>query len=103
MAKYVVDIDTENPYVDKNGNKVYVATSGAIYEHVVMKGLEPLTPEYVKERFKGLLDCEYEKGLTDGRKQGEESGYKKCLSENDFDSPCVSCDNYNKGLEDAWG
>lgn len=67
--KYVFDVDTENPYVDKSGNKVYMATSGAIYEHVVMKGLEPLTPEYINENFgdlhEGEYECAYNKGLED--------------------------------------
>ena len=45
-----------------------------------------------------------------------EEGYKKCLSENDFESPCTECEDrtkaataeadktisYEKGMEDAW-
>jgi len=88
MAKYVFDIDTENPYVDKNGNKVYVATSGAIYEHVVMKGLEPLTPEYVKENFSELIEAAHANGYEAAERIWHCPG-----SENEF---------YRKGLEDAW-
>ena len=43
--------------------------------------------------FKPVSDAEY--------KRGYDEGYKKCLSENDFDQPCVSCDDYQRGLDDA--
>ena len=40
------------------------------------------------------------------RKEAYDEGYKKCLSEHDFDSPCTSCEiekeAYQKGLDDAW-
>ena len=29
-------------------------------------------------------------------------GYKKCLSEHEFDMPCSICDDYERGLNDAW-
>ena len=43
-----------------------------------------------------------EPDLEQVRKEAYENGYKKCMSENDFDSPCVSCDKYQQGLTDAW-
>ena len=43
-----------------------------------------------------------EPDLEQVRKEAYEQGYKKCLSEHDFDSPCVSCDEYKRGLADAW-
>jgi hypothetical protein len=35
-------------------------------------------------------------------KRGHDTGYKKCLSKHDFDTPCANCDNYERGLNDAW-
>lgn len=38
------------------------------------------------------------------QKQIEEAyqnGYKACMQENDFDSPCTSCETYQRGLEDG--
>lgn len=43
-----------------------------------------------------------EPDLEQVRKEAYEQGYKECLSEHDFDSPCVSCDEYKRGLADAW-
>ena len=43
-----------------------------------------------------------EPDLEQVRKEAYENGYKKCMSENDFDSPCVSCDKYQQRLTDAW-
>lgn len=42
-----------------------------------------------------------EPDLEQVRKEAYEHGYKKCMSEHDFDSPCVSCDEYKRGLADA--
>ena len=35
-------------------------------------------------------------------KRGHDTGYKKCLSEHEFDMPCSICDDYERGLNDAW-
>lgn len=43
--------------------------------------------------FKPVSDAEYQRGYDEG--------YKKCLSENDFDQPCVSCEDYQRGMDDA--
>lgn len=54
------------------------------------------------------VDEAYKRGYNDAKQNaGEEyqrgycEGYKKCLSENDFDQPCVSCGDYQSGLDDA--
>lgn len=55
------------------------------------------------------VDDAYKRGYNDAKQiAGEEyqrgfcEGYKKCLSENDFDQPCASCNDYQRGLDDAW-
>lgn len=30
-----------------------------------------------------------------------QNGYKTCMQENDFDSPCVNCEAYQRGVEDG--
>ena len=30
-----------------------------------------------------------------------QNGYKTCMQENDFDSPCTSCEDYQRGVEDG--
>ena len=107
--KYVIELEDKPLCVFDKDTQTYFPRLRKVkgFNHLVfdeegLKRLEPLTAEYIKEHFNNLLSIEYEKGLIDGRSQGEEYGYKKCLSENDFDSPCVSCDKYNKGFEDAW-
>lgn len=37
----------------------------------------------------------------DAYKRGHDDGYKKCLSENDFDQPCIGCGEYQRGYEDG--
>ena len=34
-------------------------------------------------------------------KNAYQRGYKACMQENDFDSPCTSCEAYKRGLEDG--
>lgn len=53
-------------------------------------------------------DEAYKRGYNDAKQNAGEDyqrgyceGYKKCLSENDFDQPCVSCEDYQRGLDDA--
>ena len=43
-----------------------------------------------------------EKLEEEAYKRGHDTGYKKCLSKHDFDTPCTNCDNYECGLNDAW-
>lgn len=41
---------------------------------------------------------------TDNQRITEEAyqkGYKACMQENDFDSPCTSCEAYQRGVEDG--
>jgi hypothetical protein len=52
--------------------------------------LEELNSDYINEHFGDLQDEAYQEG------------YKACMSENDFDSPCTSCEAYQRGLNDAW-
>ena len=51
--------------------------------------LEELNSDYINEHFSELQDMAYQRG------------YKACMSENDFDSPCTSCEAYQRGLNDA--
>ena len=62
-------------------------TVGDINNHLSV--LEGLTRKDIEEREK------------EAYQRGYDEGYKKCLSENDFDQPCVSCEDYQRGLEDA--
>lgn len=52
------------------------------------------------------MECKQMKqACEEAYKHGYDEGYKKCLSENDFDSPCASCDmacGIIKGREEAW-
>ena len=43
-----------------------------------------------------------EKLEEEAYKRGHDTGYKKCLSEHEFDMPCSICDDYERGLNDAW-
>ena len=52
--------------------------------------LEELNSDYINEHYGDLQDEAYQEG------------YKACMSENDFDSPCTSCEAYQRGLNDAW-
>ena len=43
-----------------------------------------------------------EKLEEEAYERGHDTGYKKCLSEHEFDMPCSICDDYERGLNDAW-
>ena len=102
--KYLIDLDEHIQSVISIG----VTDSGNVY-----------TIGAYKNELKGLnsyAESEYQRGLNDGSldvkqrvegayqrgyDEGYDEGYKKCLSENDFDQPCISCDGYNRGLDEA--
>lgn len=46
----------------------------------------------------GLIRADYQKKVEDAYQRG----YAACMSENDFDAPCTSCDAYQQGLNEAW-
>jgi hypothetical protein len=112
--KYIIEIPDDVQYVLLNGkadNKYYTAVRP-------VAELEVLNSDYINENFGELQDEAYQRGHDDGYEagcatafkpvsdaeyqRGYDEGYKKCLSENDFDQPCISCEGYKRGLEDAW-
>lgn len=70
--------------------------------------------EGIISRFRSEIENVWNNGFAIGEKEasnrirqeayqeGFNDGFKHCLSENDFNSPCVSCDGYQRGLSDAW-
>ena len=58
-------------------------------------------PDDAAKTFKAYHDLGFEAGKkekgAEEYQRGLDDGYKKCLSENDFDQPCVSCDRYQIG------
>lgn len=84
--KYIIELE-EKPFHDDNGDFLYRVKgfNSLVFD---MTGIGKLTP-YTEPDLEQVMEEAYE------------HGYKKCLSEHDFDSPCVSCDEYKRGLADA--
>lgn len=82
-----------------------IKVDGALH-YAEFYGCEPLN---TRKEFCPLTEISEPHGETidEAYARGEEDGYKKCLSENDFDTPCTECNDgfnqgYDKGLKDAW-
>ena len=94
MAKYVVELESgTHIFVLGPEGIVHIGEPDVVYETV--DGMQ-IGDAVINA--KPYTDPD----LEQVRKEEYENGYKKCMSENDFDSPCVSCDKYQQGLTDAW-
>lgn len=50
------------------------------------------------DNIKSALKADRQKAIDDAY----DRGYKECFSEHKFDVPCSLCDDYERGLNDAW-
>lgn len=90
MSKYIIEIPD-------NTRRIWIDVFGEGYCYTRAENvddLEELNSDYINENFGELQEEAYQRGYDEG--------YKKCLSVYDFDQPCISCEGYKRGLEDAW-
>ena len=89
MGKYIIDIPDDKVADFVGGTHLLMPYLMAGHKGHHDTGL-PLTP-YIEPDLEAI------------RKEAYDEGYKKCLSEHDFDSPCTSCETvkevYQKGYE----
>ena len=90
MSKYIVEIKPEYEDSFKGLMILGAKDSNLFVDALAVEDLEELNSDYINEHFADLQDEAYQEG------------YKACMSENDFDSPCTSCEAYQRGLYDAW-
>ena len=91
MSKYIIELNEDCKIVQQ----MCVTEHGNAYtDGCYSCDLEELNSDYINEHYGELQDEAYQRGHDDG--------YKKCLSENDFDQPCVSCNDYQAGMDKAW-
>ena len=118
MSKYIIEIAEEYEEYFKGVLICGIADGKFAVDVIAREDLEELNSDYINEHYGQLQDEAYQRGHDDGYEagcatafkpvsdaeyqRGYDEGYKKCLSENDFDQPCVSCDDYQRGLNDAW-
>ena len=117
MSKYIIEIAEEYEEYFKGVLICGIADGKFAVDVIAREDLEELSSDYINEHFGSLQDEAYQRGHDDGYEagcatafkpvsdaeyqRGYDEGYKKCLSENDFDQPCVSCEDYQRGLEEA--
>ena len=91
MSKYIIELDDRIKLVTSVG----VTENGVVYTTSdYVHNLEELNSDYINEHYGELQD--------EAHQRGHDDGYKKCLSENDFDQPCVSYNDYQAGMDKAW-
>ena len=131
--KYVIEIDDEvEVIVTIRYTRGFNGGGTVLADTQYVEGLEPLTADYINEHFPDLIDNAkeerdrivkesigkaYQQGLVDGfngeydeskaYQRGLEDGKKQAKAQAELDV-ChdvekMAKDNYNKGLEDAWG
>lgn len=88
--KYIIEIAKEYEEYFKGILICGIADEKFAVDVIAREDLEELTSDYTNEHFGDMQDEAYQEG------------YKACMSENDFDSPCTSCEAYQRGLDDAW-
>ena len=88
--KYIIEIAKEYEEYFKGILICGIADGKFAVDVIAREDLEELTSDYINEHFSELQDMAYQRG------------YKACMSENDFDSPCTSCEAYQRGLNGAW-
>ena len=81
MSKYIIELDDRIKIVTSVG----VTENGVVYTTSdYVHNLEELNSDYINEHFSDLQDTAYKKGLHDG------------------ESKCGYCNEYQRGLDDAW-
>lgn len=94
-------------------NKELKLAVGEINNHLSV--LEGLTRKDIMEQVDEAYQKGYVKGYADKTNNDEvckqiakdiqdkayQRGYKACMQENDFDSPCTSCEAYQRGLHEG--
>ena len=93
MSKYIIEIAEEYDEYFKGVLICGIADGKFAVDVIAREDLEELNSDYINEHYGELQEEAYQRGYDEG--------YKKCLSENDFDQPCVFCDDYQSGLDEA--
>lgn len=85
MSKYIIDIP-KTVGMGKVGSVHYTYFDGIQCQTIVLKSdeIEELNADYINEHYGDLQDTAYKKGLHDG------------------ESKCGYCNEYQRGLDDAW-
>ena len=102
--KYIVEASDDVKKVIALG----VTHGGAIWTDTTdIENLEELNSDYINEHFSDLQDDAYNKGYaqcqddySDALKHAKDTAYKKGL--HDGESKCRYCNEYQRGLDDAW-
>ena len=83
-----------------NEKKKYIVEAGDDIQLITLTGVKDGSAITIT----GVIDTleTAEKLEEEAYKRGHDTGYKKCLSEHEFDMPCSICDDYERGLNDAW-
>ena len=83
-----------------NEKKKYIVEAGDDIQLITLTGVKDGSAITLT----GVIDTleTAEKLEEEAYKRGHDTGYKKCLSEHEFDMPCSICDDYERGLNDAW-
>jgi len=103
MSKYIIELD-------ENAKEVVVISleDGDMWtETMEVEDLEQLNSDYINEHFGDLQDDAYNKGYAqcqddygDALKHAKDTAYKKGL--HDGESKCGYCNEYQRGLNEAW-
>ena len=108
MSKYIIDIP-KTVGMGKVGSVHYTYFDGIQCQTIVLKSdeIEELNSDYINEHYGSLQDDAYNKGYaqcqddySDALKHAKDTAYKKGL--HDGESKCGYCNEYQRGLDDAW-
>ena len=83
--KYILEIKPEYEDSFKGLMILGAKDSNLFVDTIAVENLEELNSDYINEHFGDLQDTAYQKGLHDG------------------ESKCRYCNEYQRGLDDAWG
>lgn len=107
MSKYIIEIKPEYEDTTKGVMILGAKDSNLFVDTLAVENLEELNSDYINEHFSDLQDDAYNKGYaqcqddySDALKHAKDTAYKKGL--HDGESKCVYCNEYQRGLDDAW-
>ena len=85
MSKYIIEIDDDLSFDVQFLQAIGAEPNGVVrIRHIEFENLEELNSDYINEHFGELQETAYKKGLHDG------------------ESKCGYCNEYQRGLDDAW-
>lgn len=85
MSKYIIEIDDDLSFDVQFLQAIGAEPNGVVrIRHIEFEKLEELNSDYINEHYGQLQDEAYKKGLHDG------------------ESKCGYCNEYQRGLDDAW-